>query len=193
MSTFIVINGPTGIGKTTQMQRVIDEDPKRFTAVRSVTTRARRGAADDLWYRFISREEKSSFDASDIISDVEFRGESYLLLQSEIEAALRRAPMAFMAVMTPVVKILCERGIPHVLLRIRVSDREIYMKRLHARGYDGATLDREIANGLAFDYAPDDPRWPSADVSLGSDAEDAVRFDAALTTLMPGLFDEERA
>lgn len=193
MSVFIVINGPTGIGKTTQMQRVIDTRPDLCTAVRSVTTRARRGPDDDIWYRFVTREEKGRFDPDDVVSDVEFRGESYVLLRSEIDAALQRAPVAFMAVMTPVIAMLRERGIPLVLLRMRVADRAAYADRLQRRGYDGIALEREIENGLAFAYAPDDPSGVSADVWLGSDTEDDARVDAALERLVPDLFGSMRA
>lgn len=191
MSMFVAISGPTGIGKTYQMQRLISRDPRRFTPVLSVTTRAHREAEDGLWYRFVSHDEIASFDPADILSNVEFRGERYILLHSEIQKALERAPIAFMAIVTPVILRMREMQIPHVLIRCRVGDPAGYEERLKKRGYVDDALAREKEAGTNYVYPSSNPAWPEQDVSLGIDAKDDERFDAAVRALAGPLFPQE--
>ena len=157
MSIFIATCGPTGIGKTYQMQRLIQRDPKRYAPVLSVTTRARRNEEDGLWYRFVTHEEIASFDSADILSNVEFRGERYLLLRSEIAKALDRAPIAFMAIVTPVILLMRRENIAHSVVNCRVGDPAGYEARLKKRGFDGEPLEREKKTGIEFVYPPVDP------------------------------------
>jgi guanylate kinase len=188
MSIFIATCGPTGIGKTYQMQRLISRDPRRFTPVLSVTTRARRDAEDGLWYRFVTHEEIASFDPADILSNVDVRGERYLLLRSEITNALDRAPIAFMAIVTPVILLLRREGIPHSLISCKVGDLAGYEARLKKRGYEGEELEAEKNEGTAFAYPPVDPAWPHRDVELGIDDTDEERFTSAVRELAGLLF-----
>jgi guanylate kinase len=191
MSIFIATCGPTGIGKTYLMQRLIARDPRRFTPVLSVTTRARRDAEDGFWYRFITREELSSFDPADVLSNVEFRGEQYVLLRSEIAKAMERAPIAFMAIVTPVILLLRREGVPHALVSCTVGDEAGYEARLKKRGFDGEALQSEKRAGIEFVYPPEDPAWPQRRVALGIDATDEDRFTAAVRELAGPLFPAE--
>ncbi len=184
MSLFIATCGPTGVGKTYQMARLMGREPARFTAVRSVTTRPSRGPEDDAWYRFVTREEIAKIDSTDILSDAEFRGERYLWLRSELNNAAVRAPIAFMAVIPSIIMRFRTANIPHLLLNCRIGDVAIYEERLRRRGYQEEKLAKELAEGKNFVYPPTDPLWPEGDVLLGSDSEDAARFDAALHTLI---------
>lgn len=184
MSCFVATCGPTGVGKTYQMQRMLQADPARYTAVLSVTTRARRGSEDDRWYRFVTRDELTTFAPEDILSDMEFRGERYLLLQSDIDQALSRAPIALMAIVPSVILRMRKNQVPHGVLNCRVGNRANYEARLRRRGYVDEALNREVEIGMAFAFPPSDPVWPQTDVFLGSDADDDVRCDAALTELV---------
>lgn len=188
---FIATSGPTGIGKTHQMQRLITRDPRRFTAVLSVTTRPRRDAEDGFWYRFVTRDELAALDPADVLSNVEFRGERYVLLHSEIKKALERAPIAFMAIVTPVLMLMREKGIQHSTICCRVGDEAGYVERLQKRGYDGDALAAEKAAGLNFGYPPVDPAWPQLDVALGIDETDDERFNDAVRQLAGPLFPAE--
>jgi guanylate kinase len=191
MSMFIVTSGPTGIGKTHQMQRLITRDPRRFTAVQSVTTRPRRDAEDGYWYRFVTRDELAAFDPADVLSNVEFRGERYILLRSEIQKALERAPIAFMAIVTPVILLMREQHIPHAVVCCRVGDKAGYEARLKKRGYEGEAFEREKAAGLEYGYPAVDAAWPQRDVELGVDDADDERFNDAVKDLAGPLFPAE--
>lgn len=186
MSHFVLTCGPTGVGKTHQMQRLLQAQPQRFSAFRSVTTRQRRPSEDDTWYRFISEDEFDHLDPSDIISSMSFRDKRYATLRSEIDQAFRRAPIVFAAIVPWVVDVMREKKIPHILLNCRVGDIEMYRKRLRERGYEGQALEDEIIKGCSFLYPEDHPAWPSVDVFLGYE-DDAQRFDQALHHLLPEL------
>jgi guanylate kinase len=191
MSIFIVTCGPTGIGKTYQMQRLIQRDPRRFTPVLSVTTRARRDAEDGVWYRFVTHEEIATLNPADILSNIEFRGERYLLLRSEITKALARAPIAFMAIVTPVIMLMRRENVAHSLVNCRIGDPAGYEVRLKKRGFEGEALEREKKAGIEFAYPPVDPAWPTVDVQLGVDGADDERFTDAVRALAGPLFPAE--
>ncbi|MFA5935539.1 MAG: hypothetical protein WC787_01630 [Patescibacteria group bacterium] len=191
MSMLIVTCGPTGIGKTHQMQRLINRDQRRFAPVLSVTTRQRRDAEDGVWYRFITREELASFDPADVLSNVEFSGERYVLLRSEIQKALEHAPIAFMAIVPSVILLMREQKVPHSLIRCRVGDPTGYEERLVKRGFTGDKLAKEKATGVGYEYPVSDAAWPEQDVMLGIDATDDERFDDAVRALAGPLFPHE--
>lgn len=188
MPLLIVTCGPTGVGKTTQMQRLINRDRRRFAAVMSVTTRQRRSAEDGEWYRFVTREMAGAFDPNDVISKITYHDELYVLLKSEIEKALAAAPIAFMALVPDTVMLMRARGIAHALVCCRVGDEAGYESRLRRRGYGGDALAAAKAEARAFAYPPPDPLWPQKDALLGSDAEDDGRFTAAVKDLAGNLF-----
>ncbi len=181
---FIATCGPTSIGKTYQMQRLIQSQPETYTSVLSVTTRARRGTEDDRWYAFVTRDSLANLDQTDVVSDVTFRDERYVLLRSEIHAALQRAPVAFMAIVPTVIMKMRVQQISHVLVNCRVGDWSGYRERLEKRGYHGEALEREIDQARSFSYPANDPAWASLDLELGSDANDDHRFQAAIDGIM---------
>ncbi len=189
MSLFLATCGPTAIGKTTQMQRLLRAYPQTFTTVLSVTTREQRDADDALWYRFISRAEADRIEVEDILTKNEFRGELYFTLRSEVEAANVRKPIAFMAIRTNILLRMRELHIPHSVLCCRVGDEGVYRKRLALRGYAGDELERQCKEGMEFEYPKKVEGWPQVDVLLGSDEEDDSRFDFAVSQLAPTLFD----
>lgn len=191
MSLFLATCGPTGVGKTYQMQRMLTTHPKLFTTVRSITTRPSRGVLDEGWYRCVTREEMDAFDPRDVISEMEFRGERYVTLQSEIESAFSRAPIALMAIVPSIIMKMRGMNIAHSVLNCKIDDRAIYEDRLRQRGYSGEKLLEEKATGLAFPYPPHDPAWPQSDVFLCSPVDDE-RFDEAVSARAGDLFPRVR-
>lgn len=187
MSIFLATCGPTGIGKTYQMQRLLQARPELFTSMRSVTTRPTRGSEDDAWYRCITREQAATIDPADILTDMQFRDERYLTLRSELDQALTRAPIVFMAIVPWIIKLLREKQFPHSVICCRVGDEQEYERRLRTRGYLDERLQPELQGGLGFDYPAREDGWPQEDVFLGSPDDDA-RFDAVVVKLSGGLF-----
>lgn len=188
MPLLIVTCGPAGVGKTTQMQNLINRDRRRFAAVLSVTTRQRRNADDGEWYRFVDHETAKGFDPNDVISDITYHDEQYVLLKSEIDKALATAPIAFMALVPDTILRLRTLGIPHAVINCKVGDEAGYDARLRKRGFDGDAISKAKAEAASFAYPPADPAWPQADAMLGSDVKDAETFTEIVRGFAGNLF-----
>lgn len=188
MPLFLATCGPSAVGKTTQMQRLLKNYPQTFTTVLSVTTRPQRESSDDLWYHFVNRSEIAHLDPGDVLTTTEYRGEQYVLLRSEVDAALRRAPIALMAIRPDVILKLREMKVMHSLICCKVGDDTVYRGRLVKRGYTGDGLEKQFRESGVFPFPPEMPGWPQADVFLGSDDEDGSRFDMVASQLSGRLF-----
>ena len=81
-----MVTGPSGAGKGTLIELVLPRFPELALAV-SATTRAQRpGEVDGVHYWFLSREEfDRRVDAGDFLEWVEFVGNRYGTLNSEID------------------------------------------------------------------------------------------------------------
>ena len=188
MPLLIVTCGPAGVGKTTQMQNLINRDRRRFAAVMSVTTRQRRSAENGEWYRFVDRATADAFDPKDVISKITYHDELYVLLRSEIDKALATAPIAFMALVPDTILLLRKLNIPHAVICCKVGDEEGFEERLRKRGFAGDDLAKAKAEAATFAYPPTDPAWPQKDAMLGSDEKDAGTFTDVVKGLAGNLF-----
>ena len=70
--------GSSGSGKTTLIDEMLRRFPKELAPMRSLTTRPKRSAADDLSYRFVTREEFIALrESGGLIQSVEYDGNLY--------------------------------------------------------------------------------------------------------------------
>lgn len=70
--------GPSGSGKSTIIAEMLRRFPDRLGVIRSVTTRPKRSAEDDLNYRFLTRDEFIALrEAGRLIQGVEYAGQFY--------------------------------------------------------------------------------------------------------------------
>ncbi len=90
-SMLIVISGPSGVGKGTIYNRLLDNDPSLTFSV-SVTTRAPRpGETDGVDYFFISDEEYSRLLAQDaFLEHATVHGHSYGTLKSQVSEKMAK-------------------------------------------------------------------------------------------------------
>lgn len=87
----LVISGPSGAGKGTLVDKLLDQDPTFAFSV-SVTTRSRReNEIEDVHYHFISDEEYDKLLAEDaFIEHAEVHGHRYGTLKSEVYDRMER-------------------------------------------------------------------------------------------------------
>lgn len=70
--------GPSGSGKSTLIAEMLRRFPDRLAVIKSVTTRPKRSAEDDMNYRFITVEEGDALmDAGRLIQGVHYAGNFY--------------------------------------------------------------------------------------------------------------------
>ena len=85
MNAILVIVGPSGVGKTTVANRVVEMDPS-FEFVRSATTRAPRGDGNDSEYLYITREEfLDRVNSGKMLEYMEYGSNLYGTPASEVE------------------------------------------------------------------------------------------------------------
>ena len=85
MNAILVIVGPSGVGKTTVANRVVERDPS-FEFVRSATTRAPRGDGNDSEYIYLTREEfLGRVESGKMFEYMEYGGNLYGTPASEVE------------------------------------------------------------------------------------------------------------
>ncbi len=90
-SMLIVISGPSGVGKGTIYNRLLDNDPSLTFSV-SVTTRAPRpGETDGVDYFFITEEKYRELIAQDaFLEHATVHGHSYGTLKSQIQEKMEK-------------------------------------------------------------------------------------------------------
>ena len=90
-SMLIVISGPSGVGKGTIYNRLLDNDPSLTFSV-SVTTRGpRNGETDGVDYFFISEEKYQELVAQDaFLEHATVHGHSYGTLKSQIREKMEK-------------------------------------------------------------------------------------------------------
>lgn len=85
MNKILVLAGPSAVGKTTVMGKLLSQNPS-FEYIRSATTRAPRGDGHDLEYIYLSKcEFKSLIENGGVLEYTEYGGNFYGTPTSEIE------------------------------------------------------------------------------------------------------------
>ncbi len=95
MKKILVIAGPSAVGKTTVMKKILSINPN-FEFIRSATTRAPRGDGHDSEYLYLSKEEfQERIALGKMLEHTEFGGNFYGTPASEIERifALGKTPI----------------------------------------------------------------------------------------------------
>ncbi len=86
-NAIIALVGPSGSGKSTLITEMLRRFPKRLAVVRSTTTRAKRGAEDDMYYDFVTVPEFEAMDAADrFVKRYEYAGNLYGTDRAHIDA-----------------------------------------------------------------------------------------------------------
>jgi guanylate kinase len=83
----LLIIGPSGVGKSTIISRILNEYPENFALSISITTRVmRNGEVNGVHYFFKSLDEaRQMIEADELIEHLEFCGRIYGTPKSEIK------------------------------------------------------------------------------------------------------------
>lgn len=124
-SLLVVICGPTGAGKSTVLNGLLDRHPK-WRPVESYTTRAPRvNESDAKKYHFVSEEEFTRLvKEGDIVEYERYAGHLYGTSRSSLEQALSEAPVVLMDVRYQGVKALRQLFPDALYVYLRINTRE---------------------------------------------------------------------
>lgn len=90
MKTIFGLVGPSGSGKTALILEIVNRFPEKIGIVRSLATRMRRNAEDDLFYDFVSVEEvKRRQNDGRLVQVSEYAGNAYANDREEIDSLLK--------------------------------------------------------------------------------------------------------
>ncbi len=132
--TLVVLSGPSGVGKTTVAQRLVDRGG--YVRSVSVTTRQRReGEVDGLDYRFITHAEFEQLQADgELVESAEVHGKLYGTPKEPVRQALRRHMACLLVIDVYGGQQVRGHGYDSLLVFLAPPDQSELAKRLAQRG-----------------------------------------------------------
>ena len=154
MSTVFVVSGPSGVGKSTLLRRVIDADPRLRFSVSHTTRAPRQGERDGLDYYFVRREDFLRLVGEGaFLEHAEYQGNLYGTSRAEVEKAMRGGYDLILEVEVQGAQQL-QRSLPEaVRIFIEPASLDVLEERLRARNTESeAVLQRRL--GTAREELP---------------------------------------
>lgn len=130
----VVLSGPSGVGKTTVAQRLLEKGG--YVRSVSVTTRPKReGEVDGEDYHFISKEEFERLrDANELVEHAEVHGNFYGTPKQPLREALKAGKAYLLVIDVNGGFQVRGRGFDSELIFLAPPDKEELARRLSARG-----------------------------------------------------------
>jgi guanylate kinase len=167
-----VVTGPSGAGKGTLIQLVLPRFPDLAVAVSATTRPQRPGEQNGDHYWFLSREEfQSKIDAGDFLEYVDYVGNRYGSLRSEIDR-LRAAGKAPLLELETEGALRVKRREDHAVTIFVTAPVEELERRLRKRATESSgaigerieTATRQLEEQAQFDFVVEnDDRDRAAD------------------------------
>jgi guanylate kinase len=147
-SPLIILSGPSGVGKSTVIDRLLAAGTPRLHLSVSATTRPqRRGESDGVSYHFWSRERfDKEVAAGAFLEHAEVFGNGYGTLRSEVEPFREQGIGVILDIDVQGASQVRLRCPDAVSIFLRASSLEAYEQRLRRRGTDTeAAIQRRLA------------------------------------------------
>jgi guanylate kinase len=152
----IVISGPSGVGKTSIVESLLESTPSVFSV--SATTRTpRAGEVDGIDYHFIDRTAfKAKIDSGEILEWAEYGGNLYGTLRSAVRPILASGRNVILDIENEGAKQIRASYPAALLIFIAPPNLEALAERLATRG-DTTPSDTELRLGVAAEQIDEAP------------------------------------
>lgn len=148
---FVVLSGPSGVGKTTIVERLINESPVKLIKSVSATTRPpRKNERHGQEYYFLSADEfRDRRNRGDFLECAEVHGTGnwYGTLKSEVQRARQLGGWSLLEIDVQGAQQIIDKFPNALTIFLRTTSSEDYERRLRSRGTDAEiVIERRLAN-----------------------------------------------
>jgi guanylate kinase len=156
-----VITGPSGVGKGTLIQKLLEAVPDLELSVSATTREPRPGERDGREYHFLGADEFARrIEAGDFLEHADYSGNRYGTLRDEVERRLNEGRSVVLEIEVQGARQVREAMPEAIQIFIAPPDPEALRKRLLARGTDSPeaierrleTAESELASQSEFPY-----------------------------------------
>jgi guanylate kinase len=133
-----VITGPSGVGKGTLIEHLLERVPELELSVSATTREPRPGEVDGRDYHFLSPEEfRRRLEAGDFLEHASYSGNYYGTLRSEVERRVQRCHSVVLEIEVQGARQVRDAlGDEALLIFIAPPDEAVLRERLESRGTD---------------------------------------------------------
>jgi guanylate kinase len=135
-----VITGPSGVGKGTLIERLLERIPELELSISATTREPRPGEVDGRDYHFLSPEEfRRRLEAGDFLEHAGYSGNYYGTLRNEVEGRVAKCNSVVLEIEVQGARQVRDAlGDDAVLIFIAPPDEAMLRQRLESRGTDSA-------------------------------------------------------
>jgi guanylate kinase len=134
-----VITGPSGVGKGTLIEQLLERIPELELSVSATTREPRPGEADGRDYHFLTAAEfERRVDAGDFLEHATYSGNRYGTLRQEVERRLAEGRSVVLEIEVQGARQVRKAMPEAVQIFIAPPDPESLRERLEGRGTDSA-------------------------------------------------------
>jgi guanylate kinase len=134
-----VITGPSGVGKGTLIERLLERIPDLELSVSATTRPPRSGEIDGRDYHFLTDEEfERRVEAGDFLEHATYSGQRYGTLREEVERRLDQGRSVVLEIEVQGARQVRDAMPEAVQIFIAPPDPEALRSRLEGRGTDSA-------------------------------------------------------
>ena len=139
MGKVFVITGPSGVGKGTLIEQLLERIPELELSVSATTREPRPGEADGRDYHFLTAAEfERRVDAGDFLEHATYSGNRYGTLRQEVERRLAEGRSVVLEIEVQGARQVRKAMPEAVQIFIAPPDPESLRERLEGRGTDSA-------------------------------------------------------
>ena len=138
MGKVFVITGPSGVGKGTLIERLLERIPELELSISATTREPRAGEVDGRDYHFLSPEEfRRRLEAGDFLEHASYSGNYYGTLRDEVEGRVEKCHSVVLEIEVQGARQVRDAlGDDAVLIFIAPPDEAVLRERLETRGTD---------------------------------------------------------